>query len=105
MLLQKLQSMRLEEGESLTLFGIRLAHLYSELEGLEGDHAMHFTETQKLSRLLSMLRQEPHLKASYVYLQGEMTRGTMTFALAMQTLQLHSESQRVPLNMLLRLYV
>ena len=93
MLLQKLNAVRLEVGESLTLFGIRLSQLFSELESLEGEHAMRFTETQKLTRLLSVLRREPHFEAAYVYLQGEMTRGNMTFTLAMKTLQLQCESQ------------
>jgi len=94
LLLQRLNAMRLEVGESLTMFGIRLGQLFSELEGLEGDHAMRFTETQKLSRLLTILHREPHLEAAYIYLQGEMTRGTMTYALAMKNLQLQCESMR-----------
>ena len=43
LLLQKLHGLRINSGESLTLFGIRLAELFSDMESLEGDHAMRFT--------------------------------------------------------------
>ena len=55
---------------------------------------MRFTETQKLNYLLSAIRHEPNLEAAHVYLQAEMTRGTMTYALAMRDLHLRSEKMR-----------
>jgi hypothetical protein len=55
---------------------------------------MRFTETQKLNYLLSAIRREPTLEAAHVYLQAEMTRGTMTYALAMKDLHLRAETLR-----------
>jgi hypothetical protein len=94
LLLQQLQSFRLDAGESLTLFGIRLEELFTNLEGLEGEHAMTFTTTQKLTYLLSAIRREPHLEAAHMYLQAEMNRGTMTFELAMRELHLRCQAMR-----------
>jgi len=94
LLLQQLQALRIDPGESLTLFGIRLEELFTNLEGLEGDHAMTFNMTQKLTYLLTAIRREPHLEAAHVYLQAEMNRGTMTFELAMRELHLRSQALR-----------
>ena len=94
LLLQQLQSFRLDAGESLTLFGIRLEELFTNLEGLEGEHAMTFPMTQKLTYLLSAIRREPHLEAAHMYLQAEMNRGTMTFDMAMRELHLRCQAMR-----------
>ena len=44
--------------------------------------------------MLSAIRHEPNLEAAHVYLQAEMTCGTMAYALAMRDLHLRSETMR-----------
>jgi hypothetical protein len=68
--------------------------LFEDLEGLHGEHAMRFTDPQKLSYLLTAIRREPSLEAAYVYLQSQMNRGVLTFALAMSDLELRCETHR-----------
>ena len=73
-LLQNLNGFVLQSGERLTTFFTRLAEVFQELEDLDGEHAMTFTNTQKLTYLLKAIRHEPHLEAARVYLQSEMNR-------------------------------
>ena len=94
LLLQKLNGFILQSGERLTTFCTRLAEVFQELEDLDGEHAMTFTDTQKLTYLLNAIHHEPHLEAARVYLQSEMNRGTMTYGLALRDLRLKDETKR-----------
>ena len=92
--MQQLGSFRLRGGELLSSFCIRLQELFEDLEGLEGDNAFIFNNTQKLGYLLTAIRHEPGLEAAYVYIQSELNRGTMTFDLALTDLLLRCETIR-----------
>jgi hypothetical protein len=94
LLLQSLGSFRLKGGELLSSFCIRLQELFEDLEGIEGEHAFIFNDTQRLGYLLSAIRNEPGLDAAYVYIQSEMNRGSMTFELAVKDLLLRCETHR-----------
>ena len=86
LLLQHLTLFRLRSGELLGSFCARLKKVFSDLSGLEGENAMSFNNTQQLAYLMTAIRHEPDLKEVFSYLQGEQTRGALTFELAIKTL-------------------
>ena len=94
LLLQELNLFRMEPGERLSVFGARLLKLFEDISLLEGDHAIHFKDTQKLNYLLSAIRHEPDLKETYVFIEQSQSRGTITFEEALTALTRRCESLR-----------
>ena len=93
-LLMKLTNFRLGQGELVSAFCLRLRELFEELEELEGEHAFVFNDTQRLGYLLTAIRNEVDLEASYTYITAEMNRGSMTFELAVADLESRCEQAR-----------
>ena len=93
-LLMQLTNFRLGQGELVSAFCLRLRELFEDLEGLEGEHAFIFNDTQRLGYLLTAIRNEDELEASYTYITSEMNRGTMTFELAVTDLESRCEQSR-----------
>jgi hypothetical protein len=93
-LLMKLTNFRLGQGELVSAFCLRLRELFEELEELEGEHAFVFNDTQRLEYLLTAIRNEVDLEASYTHITAEMNRGSMTFELAVADLESRCEQAR-----------
>ena len=85
-LLQKLTLFRMKTGERLNAFCSRLVKLFDDLDRLPGEYRMTHNPTQRLGYLLTAIRNEEDLKETYVYIEQAMTRGDMTFDLAVRAL-------------------
>jgi len=95
-LLQQLASFRFNEGEQVVPFCQRLRKLFGDLARLDGEAAMQFNDTQRLTYLLTAIRHEPELESTHLHIQTEMNRGAnnMSFDQAVRELGLRSESAR-----------
>ena len=91
-LLQKLTLFRMASGERLSAFCSRLVKLFDDLDRLPGEYRMTHNPTQRLGYLLTAIRNEADLKETYVYIEQAMTRGDMTFDLAVRALEQRCET-------------
>ena len=92
LLLQRLTSFRFQPNEDVFSFVLRLTDLFDELSRLPGAAACDFTDNQKVHYLLSSIRHEKSLAFMYENLQTQQSRGTLTFDLACDDLQLRYEA-------------
>ena len=92
LLLQRLTSFRFQPNEDVFSFVLRLTDLFDELSRLPGAAACEFTDNQKVHYLLSSIRHEKSLAFMYENLQTQQSRGTLTFDLACDDLQLRYEA-------------
>jgi hypothetical protein len=92
LLLQRLTSFRFQPNEDVFSFALRLTDLFDELSRLPGAAACEFTDNQKVHYLLSSIRHEKSLAFMYENLQTQHSRGTLTFDLACDDLQLRYEA-------------
>ena len=91
-LLQSLTLFRMKPGERLSAFCSRLVKLFDDLDRLPGEYRMTHNPTQRLGYLLTAIRHEADLKETYVYIEQAMTRGDMTFELAVRALEKRCET-------------
>ncbi len=91
-LLQRLTSFRFQSNADVFSFVLRLTDLFDELSRLPGAAACEFTNNQKVHYLLSSIRHEKSLVFMYENLQTQQSRGTLTFDLACDDLQLRCEA-------------
>ena len=92
LLLHRLTSFRFQPSEDVFSFVLRLTDLFDELGRLPGAAACEFTDNQKVHYLLSAIRNEKSLTFMYENLQTQQSRGTLTFDLACDDLQLRYEA-------------
>jgi hypothetical protein len=92
LLLQSLTLFRMKPGERLSAFCSRLVKLFDDLDRLPGDYRMTHNPTQRLGYLLTAISNEADLKETYVYIEQAMTRGEMTFELAVRALEKRCET-------------
>ena len=92
LLLQRLTSFKFQPNEDVFSFVLRLTDLFDELGRLPGAAACEFTDNQKVHYLLSAIRHEKSLAFMYENLQTQQSRGTLTFDLACDDLQLRYEA-------------
>ena len=92
LLLQRLTSFKFQPNEDVFSFVLRLTDLFDELGRLPGAAACEFTDNQKVHYLLTAIRHEKSLAFMYENLQTQQSRGTLTFDLACDDLQLRYEA-------------
>ena len=92
LLLQRLTTFKFQPNEDVFSFVLRLTDLFDDLGRLPGAAACEFTDNQKVHYLLTAIRHEKSLTFMYENLQTQQSRGTLTFDLACDDLQLRYEA-------------
>ena len=92
LLLQRLTTFKFQPNEDVFSFVLRLTDLFDDLGRLPGAAACEFTDNQKVHYLLTAIRHEKSLAFMYENLQTQQSRGTLTFDLACDDLQLRYEA-------------